>query len=226
MESASLTVVNLSMTGKIKVCNGDYGETKWRGINIIDFANGFMSYSTAKMNEYYLNYDGDDAKQYTMCHGQYNPVCLAKVHLTFALYSHLSCFYDEEMGHGFGLAHTDEIFGNPDLGNCLDYTDNFAVNEHPDVSNYETLLDMYGPVGGRRLSGPWLRRRPSQSHKGGDIDESLRKKMHDAVEKLAARLDDNAHEDGWKLLHRTKHGEAHEMEFEQGHKIRVHMLLA
>lgn len=107
----------------------------------------------------------------------------------------------------------------------MDYTDNFAVNEHPDVSNYETLLSMYGPAGGRRLGGPWLRR-PSPSQRVGNIDHSLRKKMRDAVEKLAARLDDNAHEDGWKLLHRSKHGEAHEMEFEQGYKIRVHMLLA
>ena len=134
-------------------------------------------------------------------------------------------FDNLEIGHGFGLAHTDEVFGNEDLGNCLDYTDNFAVNKHPDVSNYETLLELYGPVGGRRLSGSWLRRR-SPSQKGRNIDESLRKKMHEAVEKLAARLDDRAHEDGWKLLHRTKHGEAHEMEFEQGHKLRVHMLLA
>lgn len=163
--------------GKIKVCNGDYGETKWRGINVVEFENGFISYSVAKMNEFYLNYDGDDAKQYTMCH---------------------------EIGHGFGLAHTDEVFGNEDLGNCLDYTDNFAVNKHPDVSNYETLLDMYGPAGGRRLFGPWLRR-PSPSSQGGELDESLRKKMRDAVEKLAARLDDKAHEDGWKLLHRSKH---------------------
>jgi hypothetical protein len=51
-------------------------------------------------------------------------------------------------------------------------------------------------------------------------------KLHDAVEKLAARLDDNAHEDGWKLLHRSKHGEEHEMELEEGYKVRVHMLLA
>lgn len=59
------------MTGKIKVCNGDYGETKWRGINEVNFADGFIIYSVAKMNEFYLNYDGDDAKQYTMCHGEY-----------------------------------------------------------------------------------------------------------------------------------------------------------
>ena len=84
---------------------------------------------------------------------------------------------------------------------------------------------MYGPAGGRRLFGPWLRR-PSPSSQGGELDESLRKKMRDAVEKLAARLDDKAHEDGWKLLHRSKHAEEHEMEFEQGHKLRVHMLLA
>jgi hypothetical protein len=50
--------------------------------------------------------------------------------------------------------------------------------------------------------------------------------MHEAVEKLAARLDDNAHEDGWKLLHRSKHGEEHELDLAEGYKVRVHMLLA
>jgi hypothetical protein len=127
------------------------------------------------------------------------------------------------MGHGFGLTHTDEEFGNPDLGNCLDYTDNFGANKHPDVSNYESLLSLYGPAGGRRFL-----RAPSDNTgiKERKLSQSFWSKLHDAVEMLAARLDDNAHEDGWKLLHRSKHGEEHEMELEEGYKVRVHMLLA
>lgn len=41
--------------GVIKVCNGDYGETNWRGINnaMLD-AGGYIIASAAKMNEYYL----------------------------------------------------------------------------------------------------------------------------------------------------------------------------
>lgn len=79
---------------------------------------------------------------------------------------------------------------------------------------------MYGAVGGRRHRG--LRQTGSDPHVPGHIWD----KIHHAVEKLKSRVDDMAHEDGWKLLHRSRHGEEHEMEFEEGYKVRVHMLLA
>ncbi len=56
------------------------------------------------------------------------------------------CLY--HIGHALGLAHTDENFNNKDLGNCMDYTDNLDANKHPDQSNYETLLKIYGPISG------------------------------------------------------------------------------
>ena len=131
----------------------------------------------------------------------------------------------KELGHSFGLAHTDEIFGNPDLGNCLDYTNNFAVNKHPDVSNYETLAGMYGEAGGRRHRQ--LRQTSSnRARPDSDIPSRLWGEVHHSVQRLTSRLDDKAHEDGWKLLHRSKHGEEHELELGEGYKIRVHMLLA
>ena len=65
--------------GRIKVCNGDYGKTDWRGINVALINGEYMVNSVAMLNDYWL-YD-DDQKQYTMCH---------------------------ELGHGFGLAHTDD----------------------------------------------------------------------------------------------------------------------
>ena len=126
-----------------------------------------------------------------------------------------------EMGHGFGLTHTDESFDNPDLGNCLDYTNNFNANKHPDVSLYESLLGLYGPASGRRL----LRAQPPEIRERA-LSQSLWNKIHDAVEKLTRRLDDNAHEDGWKLLHRSRHGEDHELELEGGYNVRVNLLLA
>lgn len=57
-----------AITGKIKVCNGNYGDTKWRGINKILLSGGYIIASTARMNEYYLNGADVDQKQYTMCH--------------------------------------------------------------------------------------------------------------------------------------------------------------
>lgn len=58
--------------GKIKVCDGDYGETKWRGINEFtqDTSTGFIVSSSAKMNDFYLLDAGEDARLYTMCHGK------------------------------------------------------------------------------------------------------------------------------------------------------------
>jgi hypothetical protein len=55
--------------GKIIVCNGDYGETKWRGINeaILD-ASGEIVSTAARMNTYYLSNMDSGAWQYTMCH--------------------------------------------------------------------------------------------------------------------------------------------------------------
>jgi hypothetical protein len=105
---------------KLKVCNGDYGDTGWRGINeVLISGDGFIISSIAKMNDYYLKGSSDVLRRYTMCH---------------------------QMGHGFGLSHTDEDFFNEDLGNCMDYTNNPEVNMRPDETNYELLTEWYGQI--------------------------------------------------------------------------------
>ena len=73
--------------------------------------------STAKLNEYYLNFESDAQKLYTCCH---------------------------ELGHGFGLPHWDENFSNKDLGNCMDYTLNPKKNSKPDASTFLYLAQLYG----------------------------------------------------------------------------------
>ena len=65
--------------GLQKVCNGNYGETGWLGINEIMKIGEEIQSSVAKMNEYYLLNADNPKRQYTMCH---------------------------EVGHGFGLPHT------------------------------------------------------------------------------------------------------------------------
>lgn len=112
-----------SEPGYIKVCNGNYGDTSWKGINqiLMDDKNGYIYSSTALMNEYYLtDSTSEDDKQYTMCH---------------------------EIGHGFGLPHTDEDFNNRNEGDCLDYTLFPKSNKHPGTINYEILAKVYGEVG-------------------------------------------------------------------------------
>lgn len=55
---------------KIKVCNGDYGKTEWRGINDLSFylENNKIISSAARLNDWYLQRESDDQKLYTVCH--------------------------------------------------------------------------------------------------------------------------------------------------------------
>ncbi len=66
------------LNGLLKVCNGDYGATDWRGLNVVllDMQEKWIYSSTAKMNEHFLSRASAAQRQYTMCH---------------------------ELGHGFGL---------------------------------------------------------------------------------------------------------------------------
>ncbi len=57
-----------AVDGKLKVCNGNYGATNWRGINKILLENGWIYSSAARMNEYYVSANDDSQRQYTMCH--------------------------------------------------------------------------------------------------------------------------------------------------------------
>lgn len=71
----------------------------------------------------------------------------------FSRYQSTVC---HEIGHGLGLGHTDELYNNTDLGNCMDYTNKPENNKTPDDSNFETLRKMYGTLqdnGGRMLRG-------------------------------------------------------------------------
>lgn len=54
--------------GTVIVCNGDYGDLKWRGVNEAMIVGGELVSSTARMNEYYLSNMDKGAWQYTMCH--------------------------------------------------------------------------------------------------------------------------------------------------------------
>ncbi|KAG7371919.1 hypothetical protein IV203_018061 [Nitzschia inconspicua] len=113
------------VTGVMKVCNGNHGETGWLGINEVTkiMPQNAIESSVAIMNEYYLNNAGYEERLYTMCH---------------------------EIGHGFGLPHTDENFNNADLGNCLDYTTRPQNNLRPGEYNCNRLKTMYGSVDGSR----------------------------------------------------------------------------
>mmetsp|Transcript_32771 Transcript_32771/g.70785 ORF Transcript_32771/g.70785 Transcript_32771/m.70785 type:complete len:287 (+) Transcript_32771:173-1033(+) len=102
--------------GVMVVCNANFGATGWVGINENSIQRGVIVSSVSKMNEYYLLNAEYDHRRYTMCH---------------------------ELGHGFGLPHTDENPYNANLGNCLDYTDDPDENLYPGDVNMRKLSNMY-----------------------------------------------------------------------------------
>lgn len=243
-----------AIDGKMKVCNGDYTATGWRGINelVYNGSNQIIS-SVAKMNEYYLDdKSSEDEKQYTMCH---------------------------EIGHGFGLLHTDENFMNAPLGDCLDYTSNPTPNLLPGLINYQKLEVMYGTVGSdnKRRTKRQLRssvkvdekakenQERSSSSSGSSLSAAAMKKEHENINVnkivIPAWVKDNFHEkkklldftgggtDGsgdrsivsntknrdssssgsggdWVLLHKRDLGEIHQIDLGGGYYGHVRVLLA
>jgi len=65
----------------VKVCNGDYDKTNWHGMNIVLLQHGYIVYSTIKLNDFWLHSGHELDMRYTLC---------------------------QKLGHGVGLAHTDE----------------------------------------------------------------------------------------------------------------------
>jgi len=55
-------------TGRVNVCNGNYGNTDWRGLNTAFVQNGFVRHSVTQLNDYHLDGESENQKLYTMCH--------------------------------------------------------------------------------------------------------------------------------------------------------------
>lgn len=208
-----------AVTGVMKVCNGDYGETDWKGINTVLLQNGWITTSTARMNDHFFTQGSDEHKrQYTMCH---------------------------EIGHGFGLPHSDESFWNRDLGNCLDYTTRYEGNKSPDESLYQFLADLYGTVDGSGSveakaaapKGGESRERRMKHQRADDhrhLFESVKSESRrlellsvwNEIESLVVTGFVGSESEGWSLLHRTAYGEAHEIDLGDNYAVQIHLLRA
>lgn len=107
-------------SGQVKVCNAKYGRTGWVGIaNVWVKDNVHITQATAKMNDTYFNTS------------QYN---------TTAWRNLVMC---QEVGHALGLDHQDENRTNPNLGTCMDYTNDPSTNQHPNQHDYDQLETIY-----------------------------------------------------------------------------------
>ncbi|HEX9377801.1 MAG TPA: hypothetical protein VGB19_16380 [Actinomycetota bacterium] len=107
-------------SGRDEICNSTYGNTGWLGIAQIWITGGVhITQGTVKLNDTYFN------------SSPYN---------TSAWRNLVTC---QEIGHTFGLAHQDENFNNPNLGTCMDYTNDPSTNQHPNQHDYDELVTIY-----------------------------------------------------------------------------------
>ena len=119
-----------STSGRIEVCNETYGQNGWLGIAGISLSGSHITKAYTKLNDTYFNM------------AQYN---------TPAYRQFVTC---QEVGHDFGLGHTDETFTNVNQGTCMDYTNdpdggaggassNDPANTSPNQHDYDQLASIY-----------------------------------------------------------------------------------
>ena len=119
-------------TGRVEVCNSTYGNNGWLGIASISITGGtHITSGTVKLNDTYFNtaaYNSTAWRNLVMC---------------------------QEVGHTLGLDHQDTTFDNPNLGTCMDYTNDPSTNQHPNTHDYEELGIIYAHTDGfTTLSAP------------------------------------------------------------------------
>ncbi|MDO8572980.1 MAG: hypothetical protein Q7S11_04445 [bacterium] len=108
-----------AVNGRVEVCNSKYGNNGWLGVASISTSGNHITKGTVKLNDTYFNsvkYNTPAWKNLVMC---------------------------QEIGHVFGLDHQDEIFDNPPLGTCMDYTNDPTPNQHPNTHDYDELDFIY-----------------------------------------------------------------------------------
>lgn len=106
--------------GKVQVCNAAYGNNGWLGIASISITGGTqITQGSVKLNDTYFA----------------QAQCNTPAHRAM-----VTC---QEIGDTLGLDHQDENFTNPNLGTCMDYTNNPSTNQHPNKHDYDELVTIY-----------------------------------------------------------------------------------
>jgi len=180
-------------SGRVEVCSATYGNNGWLGIAQIWISGIHITQGVVKLNDTYFNTE------------KYN---------TSAWRNLVVC---QEVAHTFGLDHQDETFDNPNLGTCMDYTNDPSTNQYPNAHDYEELTTIYGhpddttTVGQTVQSGPGKgQRRPAPAETDSDEPAQLGTAQ-------------------WgKLVRSTNHGrtELYELDLGRGHKVLTHVIWA
>ncbi len=115
-------------SGRVEACSYAYGRNGWLGVAQIWVSGSHITQGTTKVNDTYFNtarYNTPGWKHLVMC---------------------------QELGHTFGLGHVNETYNTPNLGTCMDYTndpDGKAAdpdqlsNEYPNAHDYKQLETIY-----------------------------------------------------------------------------------
>lgn len=150
-------------SGRVEVCSSTYGFNGWLGLAQIWVSGDHIVKGVTKLNDSYFNtttYNKPGWRNLVMC---------------------------QEVGHAFGLAHQDEIFGNTNLGTCMDYTNDpdgmlkgQLSNEHPNAHDYTQLEAIYAHLDsvttvGQTVSGPGNRGEATNASEWG---KSIREDGH------------------------------------------------
>ena len=107
-------------SGRVEVCSYKYGYRGWLGLAQIWLTGSHITQGIVELNDSYYSlstYNKPEWRRMVMC---------------------------QEIGHTFGLDHQDENQTNPNLGTCMDYTNNPLgppSNEHPNAHDYDWLAD-------------------------------------------------------------------------------------
>lgn len=107
-------------SGRVEICNYIYGKNGWLGMAQIWVKGSHIVQGAVKINDTYFNtttYNTPAWKNLVMC---------------------------QEVGHTLGLDHQDEVFNNPNLETCMDYTSDPSTNQHPNQHDYDQLELIYG----------------------------------------------------------------------------------
>jgi hypothetical protein len=176
--------------GKIEVCSSRYGNTGWLGIAQI-WANGdHITQAVTKLNDTYFNtstYDSPAWRRLVAC---------------------------QEIAHDFGLDHQDETFNNPNLGSCMDYTndpDGGGVygpsNEHPNDHDFEQIATIYSHL---------------------DTTTTVAAALPNSAPAAMTQIGLDGPAQWGRLVSSTRNGrsQTYELDFGHGHKVITHVFWA
>ena len=147
-------------SGRVEVCNNTYGSNGWLGLAQVWLSGKHITQATTKLNDTYFaraKYDKRAWRDLVMC---------------------------QEVGHTFGLDHQDEVRDNPNLGTCMDYTNDpnggaggasatDPSNQHPNRHDYAELVLIYSHLDSKTTAGSTsaVSRMPPAASRG-DFDNS------------------------------------------------------